>query len=167
MTAIGDALSAAADAPRPRGHLPAFPNRKLAVLACMDSRLDPLRDLGLGVGDAHVIRNAGGRATEDALRSLLLSWHALGTREVLVVHHTDCGVHVEDEGTLRERLVAQGGVALDDVALYTFSEPLQAVRADVARIRNSPYAPEGLLVQGVILNVNSGAVTVVDETSQP
>lgn len=133
----------------------------------MDARLDPLRDLGLDVGDAHVIRNAGGRATDDALRSLLVSWHALGTREVLVVHHTDCGLHVESEGVLRERLVEQTGVSLDGVDLYTFPEPAEAVRADVARIRNSRFAPEGLAVRGAIHDVSTGVIRVVQEANQP
>ncbi len=132
----------------------------------MDARLDPLRDLGLELGDAHVIRNAGGRATEDALRSLMLSWHALGTREVLVVHHTDCGVHVENEGTLRERLVEKTGVSLDGLDLWTFSEPSQAVRADLARIRGSPFAPDGLAVAGIILDVDTGMITQVHEASE-
>lgn len=127
----------------------------------MDARLDPLRDFGLEIGDAHVIRNAGGRATPDALRSLLFSWHALGTREVLVVHHTDCGVQVENERVLSERLAEQTGVSLDGFDLYTFSEPAEAVRADIARIRNSPFAPEGLATRGVILDVETGATTVV------
>lgn len=132
----------------------------------MDARLDPLRDLGLDVGDAHVIRNAGGRVTPDVLRSLLISWHVLGTREVLVVHHTGCGLHVENEGILRKRLVEQTGVSLDGIDLYTFSEPAQAVRADVARIRNSRFAPAGLTVRGAIHDVDAGVITLMHEASQ-
>ncbi len=165
--AIADALSPAAGGPPRRGHLPAAPRRKLAVLTCMDARLDPLRDLGLDVGDAHVIRNAGGRATQDALRSLLISWHVLGTREVLVVHHTGCGLHVEKEGSLRALLVEQTGVSLDGVDLHTFSDPADAVRADVARIRNSSFAPAGLTVRGAIHDVSAGLITVIPEASQP
>lgn len=131
----------------------------------MDARLDPLRDFDLDIGDAHVIRNAGGRATQDALRSLLLSWHALATRQVLVIHHTGCGVHVENEAILRERLVQQTGVSLEDVDLHTYSEPSEAVRSDIARIRSSPFAPEGLDVRGAILDVDTGILTPVQEAS--
>lgn len=162
MTSIDDALNASAAAPDPRGHLVAPPSRRLAVLTCMDARLDPVHDLGLEVGEAHVIRNAGGRATEDALRSLVLSWHELGTREVLVVHHSRCGARVEDEAELRERLEEATGSSLEGVELHTFSDDEQAVRDDVQRIRSSPLAPEGLLVRGAIHDLDAGVVREVD-----
>lgn len=161
MTSIDDALSASATTPEPRGHLVAPPARRLAILTCMDARLDPLRDLGLGVGDAHVIRNAGGRATDDALRSLLLSWHTLGSREVLVVHHSDCGARTDDEDALRERLEDATGTTLDGVELHTFAEGEQAVRGDVERIRSSRFAPEGLTVRGAIHDLEAGVVREV------
>ena len=161
MTSIDHALSAGAAAPDPRGHLVAPPSRRIAILTCMDARLDPLHDLGFTVGEAHVIRNAGGRATDDALRSLVLSWHELGTREVLVVHHSACGARVEDEAALRERLEGATGASVDGVDLHTFADDEQAVRDDVERIRSSPFAPEGLTVRGAIHDLEAGVVREV------
>lgn len=158
MTAIDDAIDRSRDQVRSRASLSAEPRRRLAVLTCMDARLDPLDDLGLACGDAHVIRNAGGRATDDALRSLLLSWHALGTREVLVIHHTRCGVRADDEDALRTRLADVSGADLADVALHTFADDEQAVADDVARIRAVPYAPDGLVVVGAIHDLDAGTL---------
>lgn len=158
MTAIDDSLSANAAAAAPRGDLSAEPARRLAVLTCMDARLDPLRDLGLDVGDAHVIRNAGGRATDDALRSLLLSWHALGTREVLVVHHTRCGVKTDDASTTRAELEQRAGVDLADIELHTFADDEESIRTDVRTIAGAPFAPEGLVVRGALHDVDTGRV---------
>lgn len=160
MTALDDLLSAGASVEE-RGNLDAPPVRHVAVLTCMDARLDPLSDLGLSVGDAHVIRNAGGRATDDALRSLLLSWHTLGTREVLVVHHSTCGVRTDDEAALRRRLEDATAADLDGVDLHTFSDDEDAVRDDVRRIRQSPYAPDGLVVRGAIHDLAAGEVREV------
>ena len=160
MSVIDDALSAAD--PDQRGHLDAPPTRRFAVLTCMDARLDPLSDLGIELGEAHVIRNAGGRATDDALRSLLLSWHTLGTNEVLVVHHTTCGVRADDEQALRERLEEKTGASLGDVELHTFSDDEQAVRDDVARIAGVPYAPDDLVVRGAIHDLAAGEIRPVD-----
>ncbi|MDX1621215.1 MAG: carbonic anhydrase [Nitriliruptorales bacterium] len=156
MTAIHDALQAAA--PEERGHLEAPPTQRLAVLTCMDARLDPLRDLGIDLGEAHVIRNAGGRATDDALRSLLLSWHTLGTREVLIVHHTTCGVRTDDEEALRTRLEETTGTSLEDVSLHTFDDDEQAVRDDVATVAASPFAPPDLLVRGALHDLAAGEI---------
>ncbi|MDX1657460.1 MAG: carbonic anhydrase [Nitriliruptorales bacterium] len=156
MTAIDDCLEAAA--PEQRGHFDAPPTRQLAVLTCMDARLDPLRDLGIELGEAHVIRNAGGRATDDALRSLLLSWHTLGTREVLIVHHTTCGVRTDDEDALRSRLEETTGASLDDVILHTFDDDEQAVRDDVATITSSPFAPPDLVVRGALHDLAAGEI---------
>lgn len=161
MSATDDALHASATTPDPRGHLVAPPARRLAVLTCMDARLDPLRDLGIEIGGAHVIRNAGGRATDDALRSLVLSWHTLGTREVLVVHHTGCGARVADEAALRRDLEQVTGASLEDVDLHTFADDEQAVRDDVDRIRRSPFAPAGLTVRGAIHDLDAGVVREV------
>lgn len=161
MTTIDDALAASAVAPEPRGHLVAPPAKRFAVLTCMDARLDPLHDLGLNIGDAHVIRNAGGRATDDAMRSLLLSWQVLGTRQVLVVHHTRCGVRVEDESALRQQLETETGASLDGIELHTFADDEQAVRDDVEHIRRSPFAPDGLEVRGAIHDLDAGIVREV------
>lgn len=161
MSAIDNALTASKTSVHPSGDLSAEPTGKLAVLTCMDARLDPIRDLGLERGDAHVIRNAGGRATDDALRSLLLSWHTLGTREVLVLHHTHCGVHVDDEEALRARLAERTATALDGIDLHTFSDYGHAMKDDIDRVRSSPFAPEGLTVRGAIHDVEAGTVREV------
>lgn len=161
MTTIDDVLAAANDLDARTG-LAAEPASRVAVLTCMDARLDPLHDLGLTLGDAHVIRNAGGRATDDALRSLLLSWHALGTREVLVIHHTSCGVLAPDEDALRTDLEQRTGVPLADVELHTFADEDESVRQDVQRIRTAPYAPEGLRVRGAIHDLDAGVIRPVD-----
>src|SRR4051794_17024023 len=98
-----------------KGGLQALPARRLAVLTCMDARLDPARALGLEEGDAHVIRNAGGRATDDAIRSLVISQQLLGTREVLVIHHTDCGMLTFTNEQLRDRLRRELGADAESV----------------------------------------------------
>ena len=94
-----------------QGGLPMPPARKVAVLACMDARLHPSKFLGLEIGDAHVIRNAGGRASDDAIRSLIISQRLLGTKEVLVIHHTNCGMQDFDDAAFRAELSAESGVA--------------------------------------------------------
>lgn len=162
MTAIADVIATAAGRIPPRGDLAAEPVRRLVVLTCMDARLDPLRDLGLGAGDAHVLRNAGGRATPDAMRSLLLSWHTLGTREVLVLHHTTCGARVGDEAALRADLERRAGADLADMPLHTFDNDEAAVRADVQHIRSAPFAPVGLVVAGALHEVETGRLLVID-----
>lgn len=142
--------------------LGAPPGRRLAVLTCMDARVDPLRALGLDLGDAHVIRNAGGRASDDALRSLLLSWHALGTRSVLVVHHTRCGLHVDAVDRLRAEMDEATGRDTSAVPLLAFEDPDAALREDVERVRSSPYAPEGLEVRGFRYDVDTGRLIAVN-----
>jgi len=151
----------------PRAHVPLLPARRLAVLTCMDARLEPLGDLGLEIGDAHVIRNAGGRATDDALRSLLFSWHLLGTREVQVVHHTQCGAHTEDLTALRTQLGALAGVSLDGMVLEAFTDQRTALLEDLERIRAAPFAPDGLRVRGAIHDVASGRIEVVEAAAAP
>lgn len=160
-TAIDAALANATGRSRPRGDLPVEPRRRLAVLTCMDARLDPLSDLGLSAADAHILRNAGGRVTGDVLRSLLLSWHTLGTREVLVIHHTGCGARVDDEAQLRSRLEEVTGAALGDLDLHTFADDEEAVRDDVARIRAVPFAPDGLVVRGALQDIDTGRILEV------
>jgi carbonic anhydrase len=115
------------------------PARRVAVVACMDARLDPARVLGLEEGDAHVVRNAGGRAA-DALRSLVISQQLLGTREVVVIHHTDCGMLTFTDAQLRKKVSDELGVETDTVPVVL--GPEQSVRDDVATIRGPP-ATEG------------------------
>ena len=115
-----------------KGNLPMPPGRQLAIVTCMDARLDPAKFLGLEEGDAHVIRNAGGRAA-DALRSLVISQQLLGTREVVVVHHTDCGMLTFTDEKLRQKVRDELG-AETDLAFLAFSDLEQSVRDDVAAI---------------------------------
>lgn len=143
------------------GNLPAPPALRVAVVTCMDARLDPARALGLEPGDAHVIRNAGGRATEDAVRSLVISSHLLGTREFAVIHHTDCGMATFTDEQLRERLRRETGVDASDLDFLAFSEVEESVREDVREIRSSPYLPHGVTVRGFVYDVRTGTLREV------
>jgi len=145
-----------------KGDLPMPPGRKFAVLACMDARLDPARALGLEEGDAHVIRNAGGRASPDALRSLIISYKLLGTRELLVVHHTDCGMLTFSNDQLREMLKHDtGSDAASNIEFLPFGDLEQSVRDDVAAIKASPLIPNDIAVSGYIYDVRSGRLASV------
>lgn len=145
-----------------RGELPARPRRHLAILACMDVRFDPARALGLVEGEAHVIRNAGGRASDDALRSLIISCTVLGTREVLVISHTDCGMLALTEAELRERVGQERGVDASGLRFLTFSDLDATVRADIAAIQASPYIPRDIRVYGFVYDVQSSRLRSVD-----
>ncbi len=150
------------------GHLPAPPAERLAVLTCMDARIDPLRALGLALGDAHVIRNAGGRASGDALRSLIVSTHLLGTRAVAVIHHTDCGMQTFTDEALQARLAAELGADASDLRFLTFSDLEESVREDVLRIRSSPFLPRDLVVEGYVYDVRSGTLREIEvPTGEP
>lgn len=140
-----------------KGDLPMPPGRKFAVVACMDARLDPAKALGLEEGDAHVIRNAGGRAA-DAIRSLVISQRLLGTEAVIVVHHTDCGMLTFDNETLRGIVREQLGADVSDVDFLPFSDVEQSVRDDVKIIRNSPLIPNEIPVTGFVYDVKTGKI---------
>jgi carbonic anhydrase len=142
-----------------KGSLPMPPARRVAVLACMDARLDPARILGLEEGDAHVIRNAGGRAT-DALRSLVISQELLGTREVVVIHHTDCGMLTFTNDQLRQRL-KEGRGAETDIDFLPFSDLDQSVREDVRSIRESQLLQHDVPVTGFVYDVRTGRLRTV------
>ena len=133
------------------------PTRHLAIITCMDARIDALTDLGLEHGDAHVIRVAGGRVVDDVVRSLHLSTAMLGTRGCLVVTHTDCGLHDRD-GTLGERLRQLDPLRRDWAA---FTDPAEAVREDVDRLLRWNGRPEPWAVAGAVLDVADGSLTVV------
>ena len=133
------------------------PARRLAILTCMDARLDLFRSLGLEVGDSHVLRNAGGRASEDAIRSLVVSTHLLGTREIGVVHHTDCGL----EGLTDADVADRTGVR--DIEFLTFASVDESVRADVAAIRRCGPLPHGTVVWGAVYDVDTGGLRVIAE----
>jgi carbonic anhydrase len=133
------------------------PTKQLAVITCMDARIDALADLGLEPGDAHVIRVAGGRVVDDVVRSLHLSTALLGTRGCLVVTHTDCGLHDRD-GTLAERLGKLDPLRRD---WATFSDPAAAVREDVDRLLRWSDRPDPWAVAGGVLDVSDGSLEVV------
>ena len=137
------------------GDLETPPARPLVVLTCIDARLDPARSLGLDLGDAHVIRNAGGRATEDAIRSLLISSWLLGTREFAVIHHTDCGMTKFTDPVLRDMIRDQAGVELD-MEFLSFADPEQSARDDVDAIRGTKGFPDGVTVSGHVYDVRDG-----------
>ena len=137
-----------------KGALPVPPARRVAVVVCMDARLDPAKMLGLEEGDAHVIRNAGGRA-DDALRSLVISQQLLGTREVVVIHHTGCGMLTFTDAQLQQKLHDEMGVDTD-LAFLPFSDLEQSVRDDIATIRNSPLLLKDVPVRGFIYDVATG-----------
>jgi carbonic anhydrase len=144
-----------------KGNLPMPPARHVAVLTCMDARLDPARFLGLEEGDAHVIRNAGGRASEDAIRSLTISEQLLGTNAVVVIHHTDCGMVTFSNEDLREKLKQQLNADAEHIDFLPFKDLEQSVRDDVATIKNSPFIPENIEVSGFIYDVRSGRLLPV------
>ena len=144
-----------------RGDLPMPPARSVAVLACMDARLHPETFLGLEIGDAHMIRNAGGRASDDAIRSLVISNKLLGTREYLVIHHTDCGMLTFSNDDLRGKLADEGADA-SHIDFLPFSDLEQSVRDDVQRIKDSPFLPDDAPVTGYVYDVTDGRLYPVE-----
>ncbi len=137
-----------------RSTLPLSPGRKLAVLACMDARLTVEEVLGLRTGDAHIIRNAGGLATDDAIRSLIISQHLQGTEEVIVVEHTGCGMLTFEDEPVRQKIAAETGTELD-LPLHSFPDLESNLRAQVERIRSHPWVKD-IPVSGVVYEVESG-----------
>jgi carbonic anhydrase len=145
------------------GHLAMPPARKLAILACMDARLTVEQLLGLKTGEAHIIRNAGGIATEDALRSLIISHHLLGTQEFIVINHTDCGMLTFTDGQLLNKLEEQSGVAaVSPVHFHSFTNVERNVRQQVARIKSHPYV-RNIPVRGFVYDVKSGMLAEVTQ----
>ena len=144
-----------------KGDLPMPPARHVAVLTCMDARLHPARFLGLELGDAHVIRNAGGRASDDAIRSLAISQQLLGTNAVVVIHHTDCGMLTFSNEDLRKKLKQELNADAEDIDFLPFKNLEQSVRDDVATIKNSPLILKNIDVSGFIYDVKSGRLLPV------
>jgi carbonic anhydrase len=128
----------------------------------MDARLDPAKFLGLEEGDAHVIRNAGGRVCTDVLRSLAISQQLLGTQEVVVIHHTDCGMTTFGNDDLRQILNERLGSDASDIDFLPFTDLAQSVRDDVASIRSSSLIPDDILTQGLIYDVRTGKLEPVE-----
>ena len=157
------------------------PKRKIAILTCMDARLDPQKFSGLQLGDAHIIRNAGGRASNDALRSLVISYNLLGTNEVYVVHHTDCGMLTFTDDVMKELLAesldhadhdgkrwintsgGHGSIDGEYINWLTFSDLEQSVIDDLKRIRNHPLIPDFINSYGLIYDVEYGILREVHE----
>lgn len=137
------------------------PTRKLAVVACMDSRMDIFQILGLGNGEAHIVRNAGGVITDDVIRSLCLSQRALGTREIVLLHHTDCGLSKVDEAEFREELAAELGVK-PWWSLEAFSDPDADVAQSIQRLRLSPFIAHKDDIRGFVYEVETGRLREVD-----
>jgi carbonic anhydrase len=156
------------------------PARRFAVLTCMDARLDPAKFAGLSEGDAHVIRNAGGRASDDAIRSLVISYKLLGTQEFFVIHHTNCGMEFFTNDLMRQLLASSletaeltssgfrdvgkgpGSRAGEYIEWLTIKDQKQTVVDDVARIRNHPLVPKSIPVYGFIYDVHSGKLIEVE-----
>lgn len=145
-----------------KGALPMPPRKHVAILVCMDARIDPAKVLGLEEGDAHVIRNAGGRASDDAIRSLVISQQLLGTREVLVIHHTDCGMLTFSNDQLRSKVKADLGADASTVDFLPFSDVDQSVKDDVATLRNCPLLLKDAPISGFIYDVKTGRLLPVE-----
>jgi carbonic anhydrase len=166
-----------------KGSLALPPARRFAILTCMDARLDPAKYAGLAEGDAHVIRNAGGRASDDAIRSLVISYKLLGTREWFVIHHTDCGMQYFTDDIIRDLLSQSLETATVDekgwhdvgqgpgsdearfVSFLTIKDLAGSVVEDVARIRRHPLVPGTIPVYGYIYDVKSGQLVEVPEAT--
>lgn len=167
-----------------KGDLAMPPARRFAVLTCMDARLDPAKFAGLAEGDAHVIRNAGGRASDDAIRSLVISYKLLGTCEWFVVHHTNCGMETFSDETMRKLLkhslktatldkdgwhdVGQGPGSAEGefIDWLTISDQQEAVIEDVQRIRSHPLVPRDIPIYGFIYDVTTGKLMEVAEATR-
>lgn len=167
-----------------KGDLPLPPGRHFAILTCMDARLDPAKYAGLAEGDAHVIRNAGGRASDDAIRSLVISYKLLGTREWFVIHHTDCGMQLFTDQIIRELLASSLKTATIDengwhdsgagpgsaegeyIDWLTFKDLAGSVSDDVQRIRRHPLVPGEIPIYGYIYDVKTGRLIEVPEATE-
>ncbi len=160
------------------------PARHFAILTCMDARLDPSKFAGLSEGDAHVIRNAGGRASDDAIRSLIISYKLLGTREWFVIHHSNCGMELFTDEVIRDLLSSSletaelvpdgfrdvgrgpGSSEANFIDWLTISDNAQSVVDDVTRIRNHPLVPSGIAIYGFIYDVKTGRMEEVREATK-
>jgi len=166
-----------------KGKLALPPARKFAILTCMDARLQPSKYAGLAEGDAHVIRNAGGRASDDAIRSLVISYKLLGTREWFVIHHTNCGMELFTDEIMRDLLASSLKTATFDGKVWrdtgagpgstegqfvdwlTIKEQSKSVAADVKRIRNHPLVPGDIPIYGYVYDVTTGRLVEVPEAT--
>ena len=143
-----------------KGGLPLPPARKVAVVACMDARLNPSSALGLEEGDAHVIRNAGGVITDDEIRSLAISQRLLGTEEIILIHHTDCGMLTFKDDEFRQQIQEETGIK-PDWAAEAFADLDTDVKQSVARVKSSPFLPHTDSVRGFVYEVETGRLREV------
>jgi len=143
-----------------KGELPLPPARGVAVVACMDARLNVYGMLGLQEGDAHIIRNAGGVITDDEIRSLTISQRLLGTREIILIHHTDCGMLTFTDDELRQQIHEEAGIK-PHFSMESFSDLEEDVRQSIARIRYSPFIPNKDSVRGFVYEVETGRLREV------
>ena len=144
-----------------KGDAPIPPAKGVAIVACMDARLDPARLLGFEEGDAHVIRNAGGVVTEDVLRSLLISQRLLGTREIILIHHTDCGMVTFKDDQVKAQIEAETGLR-PSFALEAFPDEEQDVRQSIRRIEACPFVPVKNSIRGFVYDVKTGVLSEVN-----
>ena len=142
-------------------HLPIKPKTKVAIVTCMDSRLHVAQALGLALGDAHILRNAGGRVTEDMIRSLVISQQQLGTREIVVLHHTDCGAQTFKNEDFTAYLNKELGVNVSNQDFLPFTDVEESVREDMALLRQSPLIPADVKISGAVYDVDTGRMTQV------
>jgi carbonic anhydrase len=142
-------------------HLPVAPSRQLAIVACMDSRMDIFEILGLAHGEAHVIRNAGGVITDDVIRSLCLSQRYLGTREVILLHHTDCGLQRVTEDAFKAQLEEELGIK-PGWSLESFNDPFDDTAQSIRRLQQTPFVPHKEHVRGFVYDVDTGVLHEVE-----
>ena len=139
-------------------HLSIKPKTKVAIVTCMDSRLHVAPALGLALGDAHILRNAGGRVTDDMIRSLVISQQQMGTREIVVLHHTDCGAQTFQNEEFQEHLKAELGVDVSDQDFLPFQDVEESVREDMQLLRESPLIPDDVVISGAVYDVDTGSM---------
>ncbi|KPJ21849.1 beta-class carbonic anhydrase [Streptococcus phocae] len=147
-------------------HLPLKPKTKVAIVTCMDSRLHVAQALGLALGDAHILRNAGGRVTEDMIRSLVISQQQMGTREIMVLHHTDCGAQTFTNEAFAQHIQQTLGVDVSGQDFLPFTDVEKSVRQDMALLKNSPLIPEDVVINGAVYDVDTGRMTVVSDNEK-
>jgi carbonic anhydrase len=143
-----------------KGHLALPPAKKMAVVACMDARLNPYGILGLSEGDAHIIRNAGGVITDDEIRSLSISQRLLGTEEIVLIHHTDCGMLTFTDDEFKRQLQDETGIK-PEWSVETFTDLDEDVRQSIARIKASPFIPHKDKIRGFVYDVVTGEMREV------
>lgn len=139
-------------------HLSIKPKTKVAIVTCMDSRLHVAPALGLALGDAHILRNAGGRVTEDMIRSLVISQQQMGTREIVVLHHTDCGAQTFNNEDFQEHLKCELGVDASGQDFLPFQDVDESVREDMKLLRECPLIPDDVIISGAVYDVDTGSM---------